>query len=271
MLKRSSTSRITVKLKNQGDGFKTDHYGDAILIERNFTRDGSSGYKLKSGDGKVISSKKEELEEICDYFGLQVDNPMTILTQDSARQFLSSSTNAEKYKFFAKGVNLEQLDQDYALIKGGIDSIDAVLHNKLADIDDLKKLMVRANERLDQLKSHETLRDKIEVLIRQMAWAQVRDAEVELEEKVKKTNLAENKVTKAETERETASKAFDDAHQAHEEAVDKVNKEKAKLAPAAEAKETSKEAVDNNKKELHSLLVCFSCCILHLTCLHPSI
>ncbi|CAZ79896.1 unnamed protein product [Tuber melanosporum] len=248
------TSRITVKLKNQGDGFKTEQYGDAILIERNFTRDGSSGYKLKSNDGKAISSKKEELEEICDYFGLQVDNPMTILTQDSARQFLSSSTNAEKYKFFAKGVNLEQLDQDYALIKNGIDSTDAVLHNKLADIDGLKKLMVRANERLDQLKSHETLRDKIEVLVRQMAWAQVRDAEVELEEKVKKTRLAESKVTKAEAERETASKSFDDAHQAHEEAVDKVNKEKAKLAPVVEAKETAKEAVDNNKKELQGLL-----------------
>ncbi|PWW79239.1 P-loop containing nucleoside triphosphate hydrolase protein [Tuber magnatum] len=248
------TSRITVKLKNRGDGFKTEQYGDAILIERNFTRDGSSGYKLKSSDGKVISSKKEELEEICDYFGLQVDNPMTILTQDSARQFLSSSTNAEKYKFFAKGVNLEQLDQDYALIKNGIDSTDAVLHNKLADIDDLKKLMVRANKRLDQLKSHETLRDKIEVLIRQMAWAQVRDAEVELGEKVKKTNLAESKVTKAEAERETASKSFDDAHQVYEEAVDKVNKAKAKLAPVVEAKEIAKEAVDNNKKELQGLL-----------------
>jgi len=271
MLTRSSTSRITVKLKNQGDGFKTDQYGDAILIERNFTRDGSSGYKLKSSDGRVISSKKEELEEICDYFGLQVDNPMTILTQDSARQFLSSSTNAEKYKFFAKGVNLEQLDQDYALIKNGIDSTDAVLHNKLADIDGLKKLMVRANERLNQLKNHETLRDKIEVLIRQMAWAQVRDAEVELEGKDKKTSLAENKVAKAEAERETASKAFDDAHQLHEEAVDKVNKEKAKLAPVMEAKETAKEAVDNNKKELQGLLVRFSCYILHLTCLHSGI
>jgi len=30
--------------------------------------------------------------------GIQVDNPMNILTQDTARQFLSNSTPEEKYQ-----------------------------------------------------------------------------------------------------------------------------------------------------------------------------
>ena len=39
--------------------------------------------------------------------GLQVDNPMNILTQDAAYQFINHSSEGEKYKFFINEVQLE--------------------------------------------------------------------------------------------------------------------------------------------------------------------
>lgn len=224
-------------------------------MERNFNRDSSSGYKLKSKQGKIISSKKDELDEICDYFGLQVDNPMNVLTQDLARAFLSSSTNQEKYKFFAKGVQLEQLDQDYSLIKNGIDSTEAVLQTKIDDLGELKANMDRWNEKVEQLKSHTTLRDRIESLQYQMAWAQVRDAEKQLEFLKNALEVSQNKVRRAESERETASTAFEDANRVHEELSRKIQEENETLIPLRDAKKAAKAELDNNKKDLQGLQV----------------
>lgn len=51
-----------------------------------------------SKSDKVISTRKEDLESICDHMGIQVDNPMNILTQDTAKQFLAKSTPEDLYQ-----------------------------------------------------------------------------------------------------------------------------------------------------------------------------
>ncbi|KAK7690317.1 hypothetical protein QCA50_006974 [Cerrena zonata] len=81
-----SAAEVTVVIKNKGEeAYRHKDYGDSIVITRRFTREGSSSYKIKSRDGKLVSSKREELSAICDHMNIQVDNPMNILTQDSAR------------------------------------------------------------------------------------------------------------------------------------------------------------------------------------------
>ncbi|KAL7272733.1 Structural maintenance of chromosomes protein 6 [Rhizina undulata] len=244
-------ARITVKLKNGGDGFKTDQYGDVITIERNFTRDGSSGYKLKSKHGRTVSSKREELDEICDYFGLQVDNPMNVLTQDLARQFLSGSTNAEKYKFFAKGVQLEQLDQDYSLIKHGIENTDAVLANKEADLAELEKSVKRKAEKMRQVENQKGLRQRIEHMQYQMAWAQVNDAEKVLDSMNEKVAALENKVQRALEARDRSAIEYGEANADYKSIKSKLDLVKGKdLAPIEDAKNQMKEKFDQNRQEL---------------------
>jgi structural maintenance of chromosomes protein 6 len=81
-----STAQVKVTIKNQGeDAYKPKIYGDSIIIQRQFTKSGSSSYKIMSKAEKTISTKREELSNICDHMNIQVDNPMNILTQDSAR------------------------------------------------------------------------------------------------------------------------------------------------------------------------------------------
>lgn len=79
-------SEVSITIKNEGDeAYKADVYGKSIVITRRFTKDGTSGYKIRSKEGKVISTKREELQSICDHMNIQVDNPMNVLSQGNPR------------------------------------------------------------------------------------------------------------------------------------------------------------------------------------------
>lgn len=175
---QSRTATIVVRIKNQGDGaYMPDDYGRSIIVERHFSKNGTSGFKLKAENGRIVSTKKAELDSIIDFFTLQFDNPMNVLSQDMARQFLSSSSPAEKYKFFVKGVQLEQLDQDYRLIEESADQIEEKLRSRQSDIELLKNRRDAAKQKLDISDQHESLRNRLRNTRSQMAWAQVEEQE----------------------------------------------------------------------------------------------
>lgn len=57
--------------------------------------------------GKLISNKKRELDAIITKFRIQPNNPVSILNQDMARNFLSSNKAENKYSMFKKATLLE--------------------------------------------------------------------------------------------------------------------------------------------------------------------
>ena len=70
---------------------------------------------------------------------IQVENPLAVLTQDTARMFLSSSTPKEKYgvfllvlyfKLFLKGTGLKQLKDDYINITKNTTSTRQIIQYK---------------------------------------------------------------------------------------------------------------------------------------------
>ena len=61
----------------------------------------------------MVSTKKEELTNILDHCGVQVDNPVSLLNQDTSRHFLQKSKPGDKYKLFMKATRLEQIATDY--------------------------------------------------------------------------------------------------------------------------------------------------------------
>lgn len=100
-----------------------------------------------------------------------------MLTQDLARQFLNSSSEAEKYKFFIKGVQLEQLDHDYILLADSLDSVNAHHDTIKEDVEILNESAKKAFAKYELSLQQETLRVRWERLSRQMAWAQVEEVE----------------------------------------------------------------------------------------------
>ena len=241
---------LTIQLKNGGDtGYQQDVYGDSILIERHFNKAGTSGFKLKSSTGKTISTRKADLEEITDYYSLQMDNPMTVLTQDMARQFLSQSSSHDKYRFFIKGVQLEQLAQDYQLIEESIDYMETTFIDKKVAVQDLGKAAQHAEELYKMCQKQGNIRQKIRALGVEIAWSQVGDQEHYLKTYDEEIGRADQQIEKIESKIARASEQFREADEAHENAKTTIEALKLQCEPIVAEKEAVREKFDAVKAE----------------------
>lgn len=242
---RSST--LTVKLKNTSDtAYQHEVYGNTIIVERHFSRAGSSNFKLKSSSGKIISSRKSDLDEICDYFALQIDNLMNVLTQDMARQFLNNSTPFDKYKFFMKGTQLEHLDGDYLQIEQSIDQMSADLEARSSDVQEYQEEVKKAKNLFMLSEKHDTLRNNIRDYGHQMAWAQVEEQERYVRA-IDDLHKATEKIENARRQVVEAGTMFENLHQDSERAKAAVHEQEEILRPVQEEKDTAKEEFNKFK------------------------
>lgn len=233
---------IVCKIKNQGEGaYMPELYGKSIFVERHFTRNGGSGFKLKSEKGRVISTRKSDLEDICDHMILQIDNPMAVLSQDQARQFIASSSQSEKYKFFMKGVQLEQLDQDYRLIEEQLENIGAKISSKMPDLKELKNKDESARNKLELSKKYDGMVDKMRDLRRQLAWAQVATQEGIRDEYVQEIQQATSKIEAAQARVNELDNTFQESNRAATAASEAFDATAAAIQRLEEEKTQEKE------------------------------
>uniref|UniRef100_A0A8C2ZGY7 Structural maintenance of chromosomes protein 6 n=1 Tax=Cyclopterus lumpus TaxID=8103 RepID=A0A8C2ZGY7_CYCLU len=161
-----SSSDVSITLRNKGrDAYKPEVYGQAIIIDLRITREGLRTYKLRSKSGQLVSTKKEELLSILDNFNIQVNNPVSVLTQEMSKYFLHSKGEGDKYKFFMKATQLDQMREDFVYIKTTKESKywTWMFCNYLEKEDRYKNMAT-----LDEMHT------KLEELQKQMAWALVR-------------------------------------------------------------------------------------------------
>ncbi|KAK2757853.1 Structural maintenance of chromosomes protein 6 [Arachnomyces sp. PD_36] len=253
--KESAT--IIVRIKNQGDiAYMPEVYGKQIIVERHFSKNGSSGFKLKTektNPPRIISTKKADLDVISDYFSLQIDNPMNVLSQDMARQFLSTSSSTEKYKFFIRGVQLEQLDQDYRSIEDSVDQIEHKLAGREEDLEVLKTRMERAQARLAMSDKHQSLRDRAKHLRFQMAWAQVEEQEHIRDSIEDELSKASEAITNAETEVGRFDATFENAEREHQAATEALVGVRAEHEQIKEQENEIKGRIEEGMQERHDL------------------
>ena len=240
---------VTVRIKNQGPlAFKPSQYGSSIIVERHFNRSAQSGFKLKDRNGKIVSTKKAELEDILDAFSMQIDNPMNVLTQDMARQFLNHSTPKDKYKFFLQGTQLENLNRDYQQIEQSLELMNTKAEVKQTDLSVLRKQMEDLAGRARRAENLERMRAKETELAHQAAWARVQQDEEDLAKTVAEVARVDGVITKRVSAVDQASALFDQADRAHQAAQQSVVDLTVDLATGKqqvqEADEIWKEAKD---------------------------
>ncbi|KAI3479267.1 hypothetical protein L1887_58698 [Cichorium endivia] len=193
--KGESSATITVTVRNQGsDAFRPEAYGDHIVIERRILADGPATWKMKAANGRVVATTKSELESFCDFANIQPDNPIHILTQDTARQFLGSSDPSEVYKFFLEGTQLSQLVREYTLIENHISGMRSALALKSGALKQLEALAQQALQQWQKVRETRGYQDKIDALDREFVWVQVHDAHAQLEHAVLKTERIRTKL-----------------------------------------------------------------------------
>ncbi|KAF4556303.1 AAA domain-containing protein 7 [Elsinoe fawcettii] len=250
----TDSAMVSVKIKNQGEAaFQHDLYGNTVVVERHFSRTGSSGFKLKNEDGRIITTKKSDLEDMLDYFSLQLDNPMNVLSQDLARQFLNSSTPHDKYKFFLKGTQLEQLDRDYRTMHEYVDQTELKLERRLQDISHLEKRLRDAERKKKEAEQAENIAERIRDLDRMHAWSQVKEQEIELEKATAAVEKVEEEIARVEKDAEEKSRTYAERDAEVEAAKNHKIGLQEQLQPAEDNKSAIKDKFDTNKKLLLDL------------------
>ena len=83
-----NSAKIEIRISNDGpQAYESEIYGDFITITRTITQSAAT-YTIKNEAGGVVSRKVDDLHRILMYHNIQVDNPVFVLNQDSAREFL---------------------------------------------------------------------------------------------------------------------------------------------------------------------------------------
>ncbi|KIK69693.1 hypothetical protein GYMLUDRAFT_186975 [Collybiopsis luxurians FD-317 M1] len=220
-----SASEVTISLKNQGDeAYKPHEYGKSILITRRFTKEGSSTWKIRGvKSNQIISTKREELSAICDHMNIQVDNPMNVLTQDAARQFLSASAPADKYKFFLRGTQLSQLATEYETCLENITNTTNILKNKKDAIPDLKQAYREAKAKYQEAAQALKQKEKARELKIELAWAHVRVKEKDLQQKMVDVEQAKRHLEKVQENLETGKEQLEQAGEDVKKYEDEIN------------------------------------------------
>ncbi|KFQ63393.1 Structural maintenance of chromosomes protein 6, partial [Pelecanus crispus] len=177
-----TSADISITLRNQGrDAFKPEVYGSSIIVNQRINLDGSRSYKLKSKSGTLISSKKEELIGILDHFNIQVDNPVSVLTQEMSKHFLQSKNEGDKYKFFMKATQLEQMKEDYSSIMKTKENTCIQIEQGVERLQELKLLYREKKKCYKNIAFVNDLRNHLEDLKHKMAWAVVGEMEKEIQ------------------------------------------------------------------------------------------
>lgn len=178
---KCSYAQVSIKLRNRGqDAYKPVEYGDYITVERRISNDGSGSYKIKDKDGKVVSHKKDELNHILDQFNIQVDNPVSVLNQDTSRNFLNSSDPKDKYRFFLKATQLEQVSSDYELIIEQQAIIKNTLDKKQETLPAMQRQVLVLEEKYKDIAQLKTMKEQVEELKKERVWAEVIATEKQL-------------------------------------------------------------------------------------------
>ncbi|KAL1623977.1 Structural maintenance of chromosomes protein 6 [Neofusicoccum ribis] len=246
---------LAVKIKNHGtSAFKPELYGKTIIVERHFNKNGASGFKIKNVKEKVVSTKKTDLEDIIDAFQLQMDNPMNVLSQDMARQFLNHSTPADKFKFFLEGTQIAALDRDYRVLEEYLHEIEDKRATKAQDKQMLGKKKDEAQEKVRALGKQDQMRAKAALVRRQFAWKQIEVEEETLEAADGHIAEAQAEVDQKTADVEDASNRFDQAEHDLEQAQQKVQECDEAKQPIQDRLEEAKAAFNKGKEDLQKVL-----------------
>lgn len=99
---------------------------------------------------------------------------------DAARQFLSASQPADKYKFFLRGTQLSQLSEEYQTCLESIQSMQKTVKRKSEGLPDLEEALEDAMSRFEEARKAREQRHKADDLKKELAWAHVASKEAEL-------------------------------------------------------------------------------------------
>jgi chromosome segregation ATPase len=170
-----------------------------LFLQRKFDAHGKNSYRLLNEDGKMVSNKKKDLEEMLDRLNVQVDNPVCIMDQENSKEFIKGNEK-EKYRFFAKATDLERVVTKIQSSKNELDRMVKQSHDAKSRLKGFALDAQKAEEELRELQQVLKIDENISKLRCLMFWHDAEVKQAKLEEHEGNHELALQK----EVEREAA-------------------------------------------------------------------
>ncbi|XP_051824516.1 structural maintenance of chromosomes protein 6-like [Antechinus flavipes] len=237
-----TSASISITLCNTGDrAFKSELYGDSITVQRCISVSGTTSYKLKDQARNVVSSQETELTAMLDHFRIQVDNPATILQQEMGRQFFQIRHDGDRYRFFLKTTGLEQKLAEHSEILQRKAKSQREIDQKKEQLEKLKNQGIAIENHIQKMV---TLKENLEDLKHEMAWALVSESEKDLDDMISDVNAGDEVTVKLNEKLEASKASFNETEKQYKticENLQKLKEEAAALEPKRiEAKEETK-------------------------------
>ncbi len=141
--------------------FSENIYGKSIVIVRTINgNSGASTYKIKSENGRVISSSRNELLKLTLFMNIQVENPVLVLNQDASRSFLKECDPKKLFSFFMKATQIEAIIEKLnsslkvaVTIKNNMEFLDKRIEQDEKEVTDLNSKLCLLQS-VEKLKRH---------------------------------------------------------------------------------------------------------------------
>ena len=242
--KGKNTATIEVTLLNNGPmAYKPEVYGNAITVFRNIGN--SSTYKIKNWKGEVISTKRNELDNILRAMNIQIDNPISILNQDISRTFLISSKPEEKYELFMKATLLDVIGNNYK-------EAETMCQHEYQKLKQYNEILSEARKEVEQLKMNikraegiDNLRDEVTDLEMELIWAVAIVEETKLQKVEEVFNKCENNLVQLRDTESSADSKDEEINKKIQKLREEIN--------CAEQEVTSNSEVYNKTKQDYSI------------------
>lgn len=232
-----SIARIIVVFDNNGyDPFEKNVYGSTITIERKLSREGTNSYYIRSENGQIISTKKKTVDEILQKFFVIVNNPLSFLSQDKAREFIASSTEQSRFTYFSEGTNIQTILLNYQDASRNILDLQQRLKTAREFLYDACQRYKDCERTYQKYKHSHNLREQAERINGKMYWFNV--------------EVMERRLNKKNEEKAQKHKEIEDLHAAAEMKKQLVTNLESKLALQAGEFEAVREELEVKKADV---------------------
>lgn len=249
-----STARVTIVFLNKGsEAYKPEVYGKRIIIERKIQRVGTSSYSIKSESGTVVSNKKATLDEILYKFSITVDNPLAFLSQDKAREFLTSTTDQTKYDYFMAGAYINDILANYAKTTANIVEVESKLKLARKQLEAFTKKYKEVGIMYNRYKQSDYLRKKMKIIHGKIYWFNVQVIEEKIKNYENSVVKYQHEIAQSEQRISQYKSQIESSSPKRELLEVKDEKLKVELADTKQKYDSLRQAKDNTKEHLRQV------------------
>ncbi|XP_022224890.2 structural maintenance of chromosomes protein 6 [Drosophila obscura] len=208
LIKNGETAaKIEITLCNVGMcPFDAEHMGPHLTVVRHI-RQSASSYELKDARGKIVSKKLDDVKRLLRRFRIHVENPIFVLNQDSAREFLKKLEPSSNFSLLMKATQM-----DTCINALGECMAQRKMHHRALEHFRKRKevsaeLVKAEEEKLATFRDKEAVKLKLAEANSKLAWLSVGRQEEELancEQSIKLIETKKAKLVAATSQKDSA-------------------------------------------------------------------